>query len=1155
MWKPVLLGSVVWLCIAGVLAADDAVDFVRDVRPIFERHCYECHGPKKQKSGLRLDVKAAALKGGDGWAPNIIPGDPRQSPLMQFVRDEDADTRMPPEGERLSEPEIATLTAWIAAGAKWPDGVDAVVLPDKRQHWAFQPIRRPALPEPVRVEPANAERVNAERVNVDWARNEVDRFILARLAEHGLSPSPEADRTAWLRRVYFNLIGLPPTPAQVAAFQADERPDAYARVVEQLLDSPRYGERWAQHWLDVIRYADTHGFEVNTPRDNAWPYRDYVIRSFNEDTPYDRFIREQLAGDAMRADAATGFLVAGAVLLPGQIGKDDESKRLARQDALDEIIVGAGGALLGLTIGCARCHDHKFDPISQRDYYAMQAFFAGVEYGDRPIDDAARQANLAHAAELAPRIAERQHRLSQLEPPAFAGQTLLIDETDESRVTKLIAPNGPGQNPKGTKRGYRDDVGDANRIGNLSGGSYTWWNNVAGQDVMTYNPGAAGDYRLWISWGVHGSGVHTRDARYVLDADGDLATRDDQRELARVDQYYPAGVRDGETEKTPQWSGLLDVGVVLLSPDSKLIVRGGETGTGITADVIVLQQVLPNSEQSNVESTNSESSNSETTSDATASTNVSLPHFRRPVSPLQNVERFAAVAAKFVRFTTLATIDDNRHQPCLDELEIYSADEPTKNVALASHGAVATSSGNYSETGIHQLRHVNDGLYGNDHSWISDQYGGGWVRIELPAVIEIDRVVWGRDRNGKFPDRLPVRYRIEVSLDGQQWRSVATHEDRLPIGTAHDPHHLLARHGQQQDVDVPVIVAEIADLERQKAELEQPRLTFSGKFREPDETFVLRRGDPEQRLDRIGPRVPELFANVSLESPEANSGAFDTPEQDRRMALADWVASPDNPLTARVMVNRVWQYHFGRGLVDTPNDFGVNGARPSHPELLDWLASEFIDSGWSIKHLQRLIVLSATYRQASQIKSAAADVDGDVRLLWRYPTRRLEAEAIRDSMLAISGELNLEMGGPGFNFFQTRGGLNGFPPVENFGPNELRRMIYQHKIRMEKVPVFGAFDCPDAGQAMPVRSQSTTAIQALNLFNSQFVMDRAAALAERIRSESSEVDGQVARAFALAFGREPSDAEQAACRETVDQHGLVPLCRVLFNSNEFLFVP
>ncbi|MCA9226854.1 MAG: DUF1553 domain-containing protein, partial [Planctomycetales bacterium] len=647
-----------------------------------------------------------------------------------------------------------------------------------------------------------------------------------------------------------------------------------------------------------------------------------------------------------------------------------------------------------------RCHDHKFDPISQQDYYAMQAFFAGVEYGDRPIADAARKANLARAAELAPRIAELQHRLSQLEPPAFAGQTLLIDETDESRVTKLVTPNGPGQNPAGTKRGYRDDVGDPNRIGNLSGGAYTWWNNVAGQDVMTYNPGVAGEYRLWISWGVHGSGVHTRDARYVLDADGDLTTRDDQRELARVDQYYPAGVRDGETEKTPQWSGLLDVGVVSFSPDSKLVLRGGETGTGITADAIVLQQVLPNSEQSNVESTNSESSNPETTSDATASTNVSLPHFRRPVSPLQNVERFAATAAKFVRFTTQATIDDNRHQPCLDELEIYSAAEPTKNVALASHGSVATSSGNVSETGIHQLRHINDGLYGNDHSWISDQYGGGWVQIELPTVTEVDRVVWGRDRNGKFPDRLPVRYRIDVSLDGQQWRPVASHADRLPIGTPHDPNHLLARHGQQLDVDVPAIVAEIADLERRKAELEQPRLTFSGKFREPDETYVLRRGDPEQRLDRIGPRVPELFANVSLESSESNTAALDTPEQDRRLALADWVASPDNPLTARVMVNRVWQYHFGRGLVDTPNDFGVNGARPSHPELLDWLASEFIDSGWSIKHLQRLIVLSATYRQSGQIEPTAAEVDGDVRLLWRYPTRRLEAEAIRDSMLA-----------------------------------------------------------------------------------------------------------------------------------------------------------
>jgi hypothetical protein len=291
--------------------------------------------------------------------------------------------------------------------------------------------------------------------------------------------------------------------------------------VEELLDSPRYGERWAQHWLDVIRYADTHGFEVNTPRDNAWHYRDYVIRALNEDKPYDQFVREQLAGDVFNADAATGFMVASAVLLPGQIGADDVSKRLARQDALDEIIVGTSSTMLGLTIGCARCHDHKFDPITSHDYYSLQAYFAGVEYGDRPLRDADFEQKKSQAVELNQKIAELQNQLQSYEPIARAGRTLLLDEENKAVVTYLKQENGPGTNPAGTKPGYKDETGAPDRLSNISQGRYTWWNNVPGEDVMTYNPGVAGRFQLWLSWGAHGSGVHTRDARYVLDQDGD----------------------------------------------------------------------------------------------------------------------------------------------------------------------------------------------------------------------------------------------------------------------------------------------------------------------------------------------------------------------------------------------------------------------------------------------------------------------------------------------------------------------------------------------------------------------------------------------------------------------------------------------------------
>jgi hypothetical protein len=759
----------------------------------------------------------------------------------------------------------------------------------------------------------------------------------------------------------------------------------------------------------------------------------------------------------------------------------------------------------------------------------MQAFFAGVEYGDRPIKDVSRENRLAEVGTIAQRISELEQDLLGFEPLAYRHRTLIIDEQDNARVTFLKKENGPGSNPDGSQPGYRHEVGSAHRVGNLSRGQYTWWKNVPGEDVLTYNPGVSGRFRLWLSWGTHGSGVHTRDARYVLDRDGDLATKNDQREIAKVDQYYLAGVSDGETEKKPLWSGLLDVGVVELTEATRLILRGGDTGTGITADVIVLQQLSDD--------------------DATDNLVTELPHLRAPATPLQNIERFAPVVTRFIRFTTLETIDGNRHEPCIDELEVFATNGASTNVALADQGAKATSSGDYSETGKHQLQHVNDGRYGNDHSWISNERGGGWVQIELPELAEIDRVVWGRDRNGQFKDRLPFRYKIEVSQDGTDWLFVAGNTDRVPLGTPHDPSQALLRHlPAESSVDLTGLIAEVNQLKARKQELETPRMIYGGKFRPPETTYLLRRGDPEQRVDEVGPAVPALF--------KAAFAVAKSSEQERRLALARWIASPDNPLTARVMVNRIWMYHFGQGLVSTPSDFGLNGARPSHPELLDWLAGEFIRSGWSVKHVHRLILMSQAYRQSHRGNPVSEEIDRDNKWLWRFTSRRLEAETIRDSILAVSGELNLKVGGPGFDFFQSRGGLSGFPPVDEFGSEQMRRMIYSHKIRMERVPVFGSFDCPDAGQATPLRSQSTTAIQALNLFNSRFVLDQAERFAKRVKSTvPNEMEREVSSVFELALGRTPTEIERRASCEVVNQHGLATLCRVIFNSNEFLFLP
>ena len=973
------------------------------------------------------------------------------------------------------------------------------------EHWAFKPINSPTLP------------------SSDASQHPIDALISTELNKAGLHPAPPADRHTLIRRLYLDMLGLPPSAAALEQFLNSREPDVYLRLVEAVLSSPRYGERWAQHWLDIVRYADTHGFEVNTPRPHAWPYRDYVIRAFNEDKPYDDFVFEQIAGDSVGEDAATGFMVAAAVLLPGQIGQDDISKRLARQDELNEIIVGTGNTFLGLTVGCARCHDHKFDPILKKDYYAMQAFFAGVKYGDRQITSPDRQQRLRRVAQLTARMARIQQQLDEFEPVAFTGHSLLIDDEHPALVTRLQPASEHPSNPDGSERGYKQDGGSTKRLPNLSQGRFTLWQEPGATDLLTYNPGMEGSFQLWVSWGAQAQPGRARDARYILDLDGQLATQADQKEISRVDQTCFA---NGDTAANqPVWSGLLNVGTHEFRSESRLILRPGDAGNIITADVIVLQTAQgPPREQ---------------------------PRMRAPVNASKNVEKFPPITTSSVRFTVFETSKNDRYEPCLDELEIYSV-EPSgsaRNVALASAGAVPRSSGNIPPSDRHRLEHINDGRYGNGRSWISNVKGGGWVQIDLPQPTQINRIVWGRDRDGKYRDRLPVRFQIDVVNPEGEWHTVARSGDRAPWQSPNQRTAYLARNlGSQAAEQLQQFEQSLKKLASEKSSLESPKLVYGGIFQRPEMTYVLQRGDPEQKQDRIGPQVLAALGSVTL--------GLESSDQERRRALAQWIVSPDNPLTARVMANRIWQYHFGSGLVETPSDFGVNGARPSHPELLDWLAADLIRHNWSIKHLHRRILLSQTYQQSSRIDTKAQAKDANCRLLWRFPARRLEAETIRDGMLCVTGELNLKTGGPGFSLFKSRGGLNGFPPVEKFGLEEMRRMIYVHKVRMETAPIFGAFDCPDAGQPSPKRSQSTTAIQALNLFNSRFVQDRSQAFAQRIRQASeNSIEDQVDTAFILALGRNPAEKEAKAARHTVATHGLHSLCRVLFNCNEFLILP
>ena len=918
----------------------DTPDFVRDIRPLLERSCLGCHSGEAAKSGLRLDIRTEAFRGGDGHGAAIVAGKAAESPLVRFARGDEPEMQMPPADATvppLSQNEITTLAAWIDAGALWPEGIDRASLVDRRDHWAFRAIQRPAPP--------------AVR-DTTWPRNDIDRFILARLEAEGLFPSPEADRAQWLRRVTLDLTGLPPTPDEIDAFLADEAPGGHERVVDRLLTSPRHGERMAQHWLDVVRYADTHGYEVNTERANAWPYRDWVVAAFNADMPYDTFVRRQLAGDADRDDAATGFLVTAAVLLPGQIGADDASKRLARQDALNDILINTGESFLGLSIGCARCHDHKFDPLSLRDYHALQAVFTGVTYEDRELRSAAADARRAEIA------------------------------THRSSLAALDA---------------------------------------------------------------------ARTARAPLVGNG--------------------------------------------SP-------------------------------------------------------------RAAVSPRLNVDRIVPRQATRVRFTILAT---NSLEPCIDELEVY--DTLGRNVALASAGATVISSGDNVAPGRHELPFVHDGLEGNERSWMSNTTGGGWVEIGFAAPAMVDRIVWARDRKGVYADRTAIQYRIELA-DGADapLEQVADASDRQTFDTAAPaPAAGSAPADGLTEEDrgaLARIDAEKAKLTARIAELDRGLTVFAGRFSAPEPARVLHRGDPEQPGDEVGPRSPLAFDDRL--PPFALS--TDAPEQARRMGLADWIVHPANPLSARVIANRVWQWHFGTGLVETSSDFGRSGASPSHPELLDWLAAELVAGGWSLKAIHKQIVLSSTYAQGHAATAEGLAKDSGNRLLWRYPSRRLEAEGIRDSMLAVSGLLDPSMGGRGFDLFRSRGGLDGFPPVETFSGDGLKRMIYAHKVRMEKESVFGAFDCPDAGQTMARRRQSTTPIQALNLINSPFTIQVAEAFAARVERDTATGDGdrierQATQAVRLALGREPTEEELADAVALIRDHSLVALCRLLLNTDDFVTLP
>lgn len=942
-------------------SADPTATFRDTVAPILVKHCLPCHGSETRKGGLSLATRADALAGGDS-GPALVAGRPDESPLFTKTVPTQPGTRpeMPLKRPALPEADTAKLRAWIASGAAWPA---EMVLKERAKadqgFWSLQPLAT-VSPPPADAAPAA------------WRTNAIDAFIWSKLREHQLEPNPPAGPREFIRRATYDLLGLPPTEAEVAAFAAacaEDRSRAVARLIDRLLASPHYGERWGRHWLDVVRFGESRGYERNEIITNLWPFRDYVIRSFNDDKPFDEFIREHLAGDVLAAgrpevEVGAAFLVAGPY---DDVGNQDAAAAARiRADQMDEMIRATGEAFLGVTMGCARCHDHKFDPITQADYHAWYASFAGVVHGAREVATPAEQ------AERAARLQPLQQRQRQLQ-----------------------------------------------------------------------------------GW------------------------------LAAWEKERTARVQVQEAEAAKAWT-------------------------------------------------------------------------RPPASRYLTEETFTPTLAQYVRLVVDGTDapDGRGSEFKIDEFEIWT-DEPTpRNVALAANGASAKGAARAPKdfAGAYGPALVIDGQFGE--RWHA---AGRELVITLPRPERIQRVVFSSDRLRElgpthFLTTFVGDYRVEVSVDGSRWREVANSLSRQPATVSRKVARLEHRVATVEDLDaVATLRREIQEVETAMAKVPALPVWWVGTRQPaPGPFHVFLGGDPQRR----GPAIVPASLQVLAERPGAYRLSHRESEGERRLALARWITAPENPLTPRVLANRVWHYHFGTGLVDTPSDFGYMGSRPTHPELLDALARELLQSGWRLKPLHRLIMTSQAYQQSSASRPDAAARDTGSRWLWRFPPRRLSAEEVRDTMLLLAGKLDRRMGGPGFRLYDyQQDNVATYVPLENIGPETYRRAVYHHNARAARVDVLSDFDCPDPAFAEPRRAGTTTPLQALTLLNHRFGLDMAEAFAARVRAEAAATGADpIDRAFAIAFQRRPTEAERDAALQLVARFSLRALARALLNSNELLYV-
>jgi len=1054
-----LIGTAALSCVA---VASDATEptpagvefFEAKVRPVLVASCYPCHSAeKKVRGGLQLDSREALLKGGDS-GPAVVPGDPEKSRLIEVVRYA-GELKMPPR-DKLADAAIADLAAWVKMGAPYPKG-GAVVqkqgqldIAALKKHWAYQPLASPAIPN----------------LASPITQNPIDAFVFARLAKEGLRPAPPAEPRVWLRRVTFDLTGLPPTPDEIAAFEADPRPDAFERVVDRLLASPAYGERWGRHWLDLVRFSETSGHEFDFEIPEAHGYRDYVVRALNADVPYDQFIREHLAGDLLREprrrpDTGTNESILGTGFwFLGESKHSPVDVRGDSSDRRDNMIDVFGKTFLGLTIACARCHDHKFDPIPTADYYALVGYLQSSRYERVFLDP----------------------------PETFAGPV--------GEIRDLRAKAAALAKAKATQ------VLEA-RLGRLPAALRDLRDGTASPELAAARKAADLDrpdnpLHPWALLGSHKDDKAFAAARDQHRRKPDLARKDILFETFAPESYarwYRTGFAFGDRP-----AGVEDVSLAADRPLAVARVRGPHV-----CDSGVVSNRLQGAIRSPLFTIEKDFIHYRVAGKA-AKVNLIIDGFQQIRDPIYGGLTFA--------------IDHG------DAWRWHS-----QNVAMWK--------------GLRAYIEVLDdgeGYAAVDRVVFSD------AGPPPPAVLPATRLLLAEDTltsSDRLADRLAESLRSAVG----RWRDgkVGVGDAALVNGLLNNPLLAALAKDETPDADLAALAGRVIDAETM---LPTPRrglgLCDGSGVEEP----VYIRGNHKN----LGAPVPRRFlvalAGTDQPAPPKTSG---------RLELAERLLAPDNPLPARVIVNRLWHHHFGRGIVGSVDNFGIQGQPPTHPELLDWLAGELVRQGWSLKAMHRLMVLSATYRMSSR-SDADADAKDPANRLWhKMPVRRLEAEAIRDAMLAVSGRLDRRMYGRGPNPHLTEHMQGRGRPIGGPLDGDGRRSVYLNVRRNFLSPLFLAFDYPVPFTTMGQRGVSNVPAQALSLLNNPFVVQQAGRWAERTLATPGTTEERLTRMYQSAFGRPPTaeevrEATAFLASEPDQRRAWADLAHVLFNVKEFIFI-